>query len=433
MLPDWLSLDAKHSWHPYTQHGTDPEPLGVIAAQGAWLELADGRRLLDGISSWWACLHGHSHPRLVTALQEQAEQLDHVLFAGFSHEPAARLAAELVEFAGTKTPADSPRRLSRVFYSDNGSTAVETALKLAFLAQRRRGEANRTIFLALEGGFHGDTFGAMAVGDPTPFFQEFEPLLFEVLRIPADAQAMEHAFAAHPGQIAAFVCEPRVQGAAGMVLHSADFLRQARQCCDANGAFFVADEVMTGFGRTGTALACDTLQSDFLCLAKGLTGGMLPLAATLTTEEVFQAFYSEEDRTQAFFHGHTFTGNPLGCAVARASLQIFGEENTADKLNRIGQQILTGLADLQTDDRVNKLRQIGGIVALDVRSEDGGYHASVGDELRRACRSLPNVLLRPLGHVLYAMPPSCLTPEECQQVAAAMLEVLDKVTPALAS
>jgi len=394
-----IERDRAVCWHPYTQHGLDPDPLPVVRASGAWLELADGRRVLDAISSWWACVHGHAHPRLVRALAEQAARLDHVPFAGCTHEPAVALAEELVRLA--------PPGLSRVFYSDDGSTAVEVALKAAYACWRRRGE-RRTRFVALEGGYHGDTFGAMAAGDPEPFFRDFEELLFRVERVPCDAGRLGEALEG----AAALIVEPIVQGGGGMRAVPAPFLRAARAACDATGAFFVADEVMTGFGRTGTLFACEQagVAPDLMCLGKGLTSGMLPLAATLAREEIYEAFEST-DRARALFHGHTFTANPIGCAIALESLRILREEETPARFRAIGSRIAEG---------VPGARRFGGIVAVDVGGE-GGYLAAVGERLRVLCRELaPDVLLRPLGNVLYAMPPACATEEECRRVADAL-------------
>ncbi len=388
-------------WHPYTQHGIDPEPLRVASARGAWLELEDGRRVLDAISSWWCNVHGHGHPRLVRALAEQAERLDHVLFAGCTHKPAERLAAELTRRSG----------LDRCFYSDNGSTAVEVALKMAYLAWQRRGERGRTRFLALEGGYHGDTFGAMSVGDPNPFFEELSPLLFQVSRIDQEGLGEEIA----RGDVAALIVEPIVQGAAGMRPVPAPFLREARRLCTAHGVLLIADEVMTGFGRTGTLFACEQagVVPDLMCLAKGLTGGMMPLAATLATEEIYAAFLST-DRARALFHGHTFTANPLACAVALASLDLILENDVPARFRAIGERIAGGLP--------TESRRFGGIVAVG----GGGY---LSDALRNVCRErAPDLLLRPLGSVLYAMPPACTTMEECDRIATGMTRVIEAVS-----
>ena len=414
-----LERDRRHLWHPYTQHALEDPPLAVARARGSWLELEDGRRLLDGISSWWTCLHGHGHPRLVAALREQAERLDHVLFAGATHEPAVRLAEAL--------RAVAPPGLARVFYSDDGSTAVEVALKIARQAWVHAGEPQRTVFVALEGGYHGDTFGAMAVGDPRPFFAPFEPLLCEVRRVPPRAEALEAALDELGTRACAVIVEPLVQGAGGMRFHPPAFLRAARAACDARGLYLIADEVMTGFGRTGTLFACEQagIAPDLLCLAKGLTGGMLPLAATLATEGLFEAFLSDE-RARALAHGHSMTASPLGCAVALASLGLARETRIERRLDAIGARLEAGLAELAGEPRVRDLRRLGGIVALDLvppPGEAAGYHAAMGLRLRRAAIE-HGVLLRPLGSVLYAMPPASTTEEEADLLAGALVALV---------
>lgn len=407
--------DARVLWHPYTQHGLERDPLPVVRAQGAWLELADGRKVLDAISSWWACLHGHAHPRITSAIAEQARTLDHVLFAGATHEPAVALAERLLAVA--------PRGLARVFYSDDGSTAVEVALKMVAQAWVQRGEPRRTVFVALEGAYHGDTFGAMAAGDPQPFFGAFEPFLFAVRRVPPDAQRLAAALEELGARAAGVIVEPLVQGAAGMRMHGAEFLRAARAACDRHGLPLIADEVMTGFGRTGALFACERagIAPDLLCLGKGLTGGTLPLAATLTTAALFEAFLHHE-RARFFPHGHTFTANPIACAAALASLELCRVDAVPSCLEHIGAEIEGGLVELRGDARVLDLRRTGGIVALELAvpaGERAGYASTLAPELRR--RALEHgVLLRPLGNVLYALPPASLTDEECALVAAAM-------------
>lgn len=418
---DLQARDARVLWHPYTQHGLDPAPLAVERAEGAWLHLADGTRRLDAIASWWATLHGHAQPRIVRAIAEQAARLDHVLFAGCTHEPAVAVAEDLLALA----PRQAGRPpLARVFFSDDGSTAVEVALKAAAGAWRRRGEPARTTFLALEGGYHGDTFGAMAASDPEPFFREFGPFLFHVVRVPPRGEALEQALRGLEGRVAGLIVEPLVQGAAGMRMHPEQFLRDARRLCDAHGAYLIADEVMT-FCRTGAAFACARagVAPDLLCVAKGLTGGTLPLAATLATEEIFQHFHGPE-RATAFFHGHTFTANPIACAAARASLALVREEDTPARLDALGARIESALAPLREDPAVAELRRCGGIVAVELRAADSGYLAATGERLRAACRALPDVLLRPLGNVLYAIPPACLTAAEADRVAAALRTVV---------
>lgn len=417
MSAPWWERDGDVCWHPYTQHGIEETLLPVTGAQGAWLELADGRRMLDAVSSWWACLHGHGHPRLVEAIATQAATLDHVLFAGCTHEPAVRLAERLA--------AAAPAGLTRTFFSDDGSTAVEVALKACYSAAARRGEKERTLFVALEGGYHGDTFGAMAVGDPDPFFDEFGSLLFRVVRAPPDAAALEALMAEHGAQTAALILEPIVQGAAGMQSVAPDVVRAARRLCDEHGAFLVADEVMTGFGRTGTLFACEQagISPDALCLSKGLTGGMLPLSATLFTESIFEAFRSE-DRGRMFFHGHTYTGHAIGCAVALASLDVVEADDTPARFEAIGARVSARLDALLPDDGSVQRRRFGGIVVVELDG-DGGYLDAAGPRLKAACRThAPDVLLRPLGSVLYSLPPACTTMEECDLIAERMAAVL---------
>jgi adenosylmethionine-8-amino-7-oxononanoate aminotransferase len=413
-----VQRDARVTWHPYTQHATEAEPLAVARAEAATLTLTDGRELIDAISSWWTCLHGHAHPRLVEAMQRQVRELDHVLFAGCTHEPAVALAEELLGVA--------PAGLTRVFFSDNGSTAVEVALKMAYQRWCHLGEAQRTTFVALEGAYHGDTFGAMSVGDPDPFFRAFGPLLFSVRRVPPDAAALESALESLAEHAAGVILEPLVQAAAGMRMHTEDFLRAVRRACDRAGVPLIADEVFTGFGRTGALFACARagVAPDLLCLAKGLTGGTFPLAVTLTSEAIYEAFLSN-DRGRAFFHGHSFTANPIGCAVARASLALCLENEVPVRLAAIGQRIEAALEPLATHPRVESLRRTGGVVALELRpdADDDGYLSSRVPGMRARAIEL-GVLLRPLGNVLYCVPPACTTAREADAIAAAMAELV---------
>lgn len=421
----WWERDEDVCWHPYTQHGLGEPLLPVTAAGGAWLELADGRRMLDAVSSWWSCLHGHGHPRLVEALAVQAARLDHVLFAGCTHEPAVTLAERLT--------AAAPNGLTRAFYSDNGSTAVEVALKACYSAAARRGEGERTLFVALVDGYHGDTFGAMSVGDPDPFFAEFGDLLFEVVRAPAEPEALAAVMADHGARTAAVILEPIVQGAAGMQSVSPEVVRAARRLCDEHGAYLIADEVMTGFGRTGTLFACEQagVAPDALCLSKGLTGGMLPLAATLFTDAIFEAFRSEA-RARMFFHGHTYTAHPIGCAVALASLDLVVENDVPARFEAMGARIATRLDALVPAGDDIARRRFGSIVALQletgVAGDGGGYLDAAGARLKDACRRhAPDVLLRPIGPVLYSLAPACTTDAECDLVAERIAAVIDAV------
>ncbi|MCC7139424.1 MAG: aminotransferase class III-fold pyridoxal phosphate-dependent enzyme [Planctomycetes bacterium] len=399
-------LDARHVWHPWTQAAVAPAPVPVARAEGAWLVTEDGRRVLDAVSSWWTCIHGHGHPRLVAALARQAATLDHVMLAGLTHAPAARLAARLAALTG----------LPRVFYSDDGSTAVETALKLAFAFHARRGE-RRTRFLVLPGAYHGDTVGAMSVSGIPLFRDEYRDLLFR-----SDPWQGEVG-----DDVAAVVVEPLLQGSAGMRLRPAAELAEVARQCRAAGALLVADEVLTGFGRTGTMFAVEQagVAPDLLCVAKGLTAGMLPMAATLASERLFDAFLSH-DRGRAFLHGHSYTGNPLGCAVALESLALFDETPVLARARRIGELVLEAVLPLRP--RVADVRGLGSMTAVELAA-DGGYLADVGPRMARAALAR-GVLLRPLGNVLYALPPYVLTDDEARSLGATMREVVEEVLAA---
>lgn len=418
-MSDLPQRDARVVWHPYTQHGIESEPLPISRAQGAWLELADGRRLLDGISSWWATLHGHSHPALVAAISEQAAQLDHVLFAGATHEPAVQLAEELLQVV--------PDGLSRVFYSDDGSTAVEAAIKMVLQSWVHRDQPERRVFLAMDGAYHGDTFGAMAASDPDPFFLPFQPLMFEVRRVAATQESLRAALEDLGDRAAGFILEPLLQGAAGMRVMPVAFVQQARQLCDQYGIPLVADEVMTGFGRTGAMFACELagISPDIMCLAKGLTGGTMSLAATVTTEQLFESFLHHE-RSRYFPHGHTFTANPIACAASVASMRLCREDQVPARLERIGRGIYEHLSDLEGDERVRDLRHLGGMAAFDLVVPEGsqGYLSDVTPKLRAEALA-HGVLLRPLGNVVYALPPACLDDEQVAKVASVMRKLVD--------
>ena len=416
-----IERDRACTWHPYTQHGLGRDPMEVAAAKDAMLTLTDGREVIDAISSWWAILHGHGDPVLVEAARSQMETLDHVLFAGATHEPAVRLAELLVEA--------TPEGLDRVFYSDNGSTAVEVALKIVLQNFAQNGQAHRQVFIALKGAYHGDTFGSMSVGDPDPFFESYRPFLFDCVRIDPNAESLEAAFAKLGHRAAGVIVEPLIQGAAGMRTNSPEFLRSLRQQCDANGVPFIADEVMTGFGRTGSLFACEAAQvrPDIMCLAKGLTGGVFPLSATVVSEELFQGFFSD-DRNKTFFHGHTFTAHPVGCAIGIASLQLCRERSVPERLQAIGKRLRARLQPLDSNPGVSHLRQLGGMVAWDLvgsKTGESGYLSQVGPALHQASLDM-GVLLRPLGNVVYALPPACTTDAQVDQIADTMLALADR-------
>jgi adenosylmethionine-8-amino-7-oxononanoate aminotransferase len=389
-------------WHPYTQAGTAPAPLEIVRAEGVWLFTADGRRILDGVSSWWVNVHGHSHPKLNAALAAQAAELEHVIFAGCTHRPAVELAERLLALL--------PAGLARVFYSDNGSTAVEAAIKMALQYWRNRGH-KRSRFISLAGAYHGDTVGAMSAGARSVFTAAFEPLLFHVEQF-RDLPELE---AMLRDDTAAVLIEPMLQGAGGMRMWPAAFVRGVRELCDRHGALLIADEVLTGFGRTGRMFACEHagITPDIVCLSKGLTAGYMPLGATVATQAVYDAFVSD-DRAKTFFHGHSYTANPLACAVAIASLQLFEEEGTLERVARIERQMRAGLNG----------RVMGGVGAVDL--EGSGYLDNVGPRL--AAEFLRRgLLLRPLGNVVYFMPPYCITEAETEWALTQIREVINSL------
>jgi adenosylmethionine-8-amino-7-oxononanoate aminotransferase len=403
--------DRAAVWHPYTPLGDPDDPLPVIGAVAEFLELADGGRLIDGISSWWTILHGHRHPPLMAALREASRQFDHVLFAGATHPPAVELAELLLSSA--------PWSGGRVFFSDNGSTAVEVALKMAYQAWCHRGEPRRTLFVGFENCYHGDTFGAMAVGRDPLFFGRFEPLLFRTLQVPVSAERLDDLLRQHPGEVAAIVLEPLVQGAGGMRKHAPGELKAIADVARKHGVFFIADEVMAGGGRTGSLWACEQagVAPDLICAAKTLTGGTLPLAATLASPEIVAEFDGPV-RSKTFFHGHSFTAHPLACAVAAANWRgLLGGGWRADaaRIEAVWQRSLRPLADRPG---VKEVRIRGTIVAIEFNVA-GGYLADIGRQMRRVCVD-QGVFLRPLGNVLYALPPFCTSDESLAKIVAAM-------------
>jgi adenosylmethionine-8-amino-7-oxononanoate aminotransferase len=411
-------------WHPFTQHALEPAALAIKGAEGAWLEDGEGRRIFDGISSWWVITHGHRHPAIVKAIQEQAARIDQIIFAGFTHEAAETVAAGLLRIA--------PPGLSHVFFSDSGSTSVEVALKMALGYWRNIGEP-RTRILALEHAYHGDTVGTMSAGARGVFNVAYEPLLFEVGRIPfPKTHHAQPAFDAleiscRKGDVAAFICEPLILGAGGMLIYDADTLREMHRICAAHGVLFIADEVMTGFGRTGTVFACEqaNISPDIVCLAKGLTGGSLPLAATLCKEEIFAAHLSK-DRARTFFHSSSYTANPIACAAAAANLEVWRTEPVIERILALSAGQAKCLKKLASEPRFVNVRRLGTIAAFDIADADGGYLADIALPLRASLLER-NVLLRPLGSTLYVMPPYCTTEDELNFVYSAVAEALEDV------
>lgn len=404
-------------WHPFTQHALQPNAPVVVRANGAYLETRDGRRIFDAISSWWVITHGHCHPRIVAAIARQAEQLDQVIFAGYTHEPAERLARGLV--------ATAPVGFDHVFFSDSGSTSVEVALKMALGYWRNRGEA-RTRILALEHGYHGDTIGGMSVGARGVFNAPYEPLLFDVGRVPFPSVGGEQACLdaidreCRRAPVAALIVEPLLLGAGGMRVYAPEVLAEMKRLCATHGVLLIADEVLTGFGRTGTLFACEQagVTPDILCLAKGITGGALPLAATLCRADIFDAHYSQ-DRARAFFHSSSYTANPIACAAALENLKIWEDEPVRARVAALGALQEKGLARLAGDPRFKNPRRLGTIAAIDVAAENPGYLAEVGPRLYDYFQSR-DLLLRPLGDVIYLMPPYCATADDLDRAYAAI-------------
>ncbi|MGH9480814.1 MAG: adenosylmethionine--8-amino-7-oxononanoate transaminase [Terriglobales bacterium] len=423
-------------WYPYTQMQALAAPIEIVRAQGAWLEARDGRRFLDAISSWWVTLHGHGEPRIADAIARQARELEQVILSDFTHRPAEELAERLVAIA--------PPGLTRVFYSDDGSTAVEVALKMALQSWQQRGAAQRRRIVALEHAYHGDTAGAMAVSARSPFTAPFADLLFEVDRVPTAychrcpvgkrrescaidcLEPLARLLAERGEQVAAVIVEPLLQGAGGMIVQPEEFLRGVRRLCDQHGALLIADEVLTGFGRTGAMFACERagIAPDILCLSKGLTAGFLPMAATLCTEAVFAAFL-DADRRKTLFHGHSYTGNPLGCAAALASLDLFAQQPVMEHIAAIAAQQTRRLERLRGHARVGDARQVGTVAALELAGAENDYLAEVGPRLRRYFLE-QGVLLRPLGPVIYVLPPYCIRPDELDRIWDVIEAALEK-------
>lgn len=404
-------------WHPFTQHGLgEPIPL-VTRAEGAVLHTADGRRVIDAISSWWVTTHGHCHPRIMAAIAAQTQKLDQIIYAGWTHEPAETLARGLT--------AIMPPALTHVFYSDSGSTSVEVALKMALGFWTNRGEVRHRI-LVMEHSYHGDTIGAMSVGARGVFNQAYAPLLFDVGTIPFPAAGYEPATldaleAACRERPAAFIVEPLILGAGGMLIYAPRILAQMRAICARHDVLFIADEVMTAWGRTGTLLACEQADvvPDILCLSKGLTGGAVPLAVTMATQPIFDAHLSD-DRARMFFHSSSYTANPIACAAAVANLEIWRDEPVLERIADLG---VRQQARLDALTGVTGKRRIGTIAAMEVPVGDGGYLAAIGPRLMKHFRER-GVLLRPLGNTVYVMPPYCIEDAELNAVYEAIAAAL---------
>ena len=424
-------------WHPFTQEALDPQPVHVERGEGVYLYTRDGRKLMDAISSWWVNLHGHAHPLIAEAIAEQARKLEHVIFAGFTHDAAEELAWRLRRIL--------PQPLEHMFFSDDGSTAVEVALKIALQYWRNIGKPRKNRFVALEHAYHGDTVGAMSIGADSDFVSAFEELRFPVLRVhsahcfrcPVGKQratcdidcigSLARLLEERHDEIAAVIVEPLLQGAGGMIVHPVEFLERIRKLCTQYDVLLIADEVLTGFGRCGRMFACDLagVVPDVMCLSKGLTGGFLPLAATVCTPRVYESFRST-DRSRTFFHGHSYTANPLGCAAAIASLKIFDSEPVFERIAAIEKIHSQRAPALAQHAAVADVRMIGTVMALELNADDPGYFSVLRPALYKFYLS-KGVLLRPLGNVVYILPPYVMTAEQLHYVYDVIAESLDRV------
>jgi adenosylmethionine-8-amino-7-oxononanoate aminotransferase len=419
---DLVSADRAYVWHPFTQQRgwCDEDPVVIERGEGTDLVDSEGRRYIDGVSSLWCNVHGHGHPKIDAAIRDQLDRIAHSTMLGLSHRPAIELAERLVEIA--------PPGLTRVFYSDSGSTATEIALKMAFQYWQQRDEPARTKFITLREAYHGDTIGSVSAGGIDLFHSTYRPLLFDTLKAaPGHLGDMDRLFAENEGRIAAVMLEPLVQGAAGMLMHRPGYLRGVRALCDRHGVLLIVDEVATGFGRTGRMFACEQegVMPDLLCLAKGITGGYLPLAATLATERVYEAFLGEFEEFKTFFHGHTYTGNPLACAAALASLDVFEEERTLERLQPKIDLLSELLAPLADHPAVNEVRQRGFMVGIEI---DGfPVEARIGHQVTLEARRR-GAIIRPLGDVVVLMPPLAITEADLTRLVEITAEAIEAAT-----
>jgi len=423
-VPRLNRLDQDFVWHPFTQQQewSEEEPLQIERGEGVYLFDVEGNRYIDGTSSLWCNVHGHHHPDLDRAAREQFDKVAHSTMLGLSHPGATELAARLVEIA--------PDGLRRVFYSDSGSTAAEIALKMAFQYHQQRGDAARTRFIRMREAYHGDTLGSVSVGGIDLFHATYKPLLFETLAAePGDIGQMERLLTAHEGEVAAVMMEPLIQGAGGMLVHPDSYLRAVRELCDRHGVLLICDEVATGFGRTGTMFAVEQedVVPDFMCLAKGITGGYLPLAATLTTEAIYEAFLGAPAEAKTFFHGHTYTGNPVACAVALANLDVFERERTLERLQPKIALIERRLAEIAEMPGVAEVRSRGVMIGIDLGAHDPELR--LGHRVTLEARER-GALVRPLGDVVVLMPPLAISEAELTELLDITAE---SITAALAS
>src|SRR4051795_8396208 len=417
---DLVAADRKHLWHPFTQQQgwIEEAPIVIEQADRCTLIDSEGRHYIDGVSSLWCNVHGHRHPVIDLAVKDQLDCVAHSTMLGLSHRPAIELAEKLAEIA--------PQGLTRVFYSDSGSTATEIALKMAFQYWHQQGE-RRTRFISLREAYHGDTIGSVSVGGIDLFHSTYRPLLFDVLHAePGDAADMERLLSDHEGEVAAVIVEPLVQGAAGMIVHPEGYLRRVRELCDRHGVLLICDEVATGFGRTGRMFACEheDVAPDLMCVAKGITGGYLPLAATLATERIYEGFLGRHEEFRTFFHGHTYTGNPLACAAAIANLNVFEQEHTIAALQPKIELFARELRRLEALPAVGEVRQRGFMVGIAL----AGFpvEARAGHQVTLSARQR-GAIVRPLGDVVVLMPPLAITPRQLRRLVSIVAEAIAEV------
>ena len=424
MMNNLAERDRAVIWHPFTQMQTAPLPVPIVRGEGSVLYGADGREFLDMISSWWVNLHGHAHPHIARRVSEQLTTLEHVIFAGFTHQPAVELAERLL--------AILPPNQAKVFYSDNGSTAVEVALKMAFQYWHNIGQPRRKV-VAFENAYHGDTFGAMAVGGRSAFTAPFAPFLFDVDYLPVPIAGQEEAVlkqaeALFTDEVAAFIVEPLVQGAGGMVMYEPGPLDALFKLARQQGTLLIADEVMTGFGRTGQLFASHYLteKPDLMCLSKGLTGGTMALGVTTCTQAIYDAFLST-DKLRTLFHGHSFTANPVACAASLASMDLLLLDETRAAIQRIGQKHSTFARHLATYSTVENIRQRGTLLAFDLKADEQTSYFNTIRDVANDFLIGRNVLMRPLGNVLYLMPPYCTTDEQLDYTYQQIIDLLQMI------
>lgn len=447
----WMQRDLSVLWHPCTQM-KDHEQLPLIPirrGEGVWLEDFDGKRYLDAVSSWWVNVFGHSNPRINQRIKDQLDQLEHVMLAGFSHQPVVELSERLVSI--------TPAGLDRVFYTDNGSTGIEVALKMSFHYWRNIGRSDKQRFVTLTNSYHGETVAAMSVGDVALFTDTYKPLLLDTFKVPSpdcylrpDGVSweehsrtmfahMEQTLAEHHGEIAAVIVEPLIQGAGGMRMYHPIYLKLLREACDRYDVHLIHDEIAVGFGRTGTMFACEQagITPDFLCLSKALTGGYLPMAAVLTTDKLYQAFYDDYSTLRAFLHSHTYTGNPLACAAALATLDIFEQDGVIEANKALAARMGTATAHLRDHPNVAEVRQTGMAVAIEMVQDKASKTPYPWQE-RRGLKVYQHALqrgalLRPLGSVVYFLPPYTITKEQIDFLADVATEGIDIATRAAVS